>query len=338
MDEAATDDDTAKDSLYILPLSILPLVTGGLQKARLIKNSRLQNMLELFTDDSAGSGQIMPKDLVMVFHFDEKNESDLKIINQVSELPSYDIYSLRIELRKLDIKVDDHESLRLSTQQSGQLNEYMQVFIQPLVASVFGDKSGEASDFQGLIRLIQNPDHRVARANLTKLSDALGVELMAIPKFLQDYGDTYLSLAYYQFCLDRIRPGLEDFFASMEMIRTNQHLRGNTNLMAVCKTVANKLQALFAEVNSVLDIFRAVTDDMWDEISGERFRTVEGMIRDYQTKIGGALCALTVKTNAWEEKFPDPSVDNLARRADFIMSEMRQGIEKIEPIGYEDAA
>ncbi len=65
---------------------------------------------------------------------------------------------------------------------------------------------------------------------------------------------------------------------------------------------------------------------------------VENTIREYQTKIGGALCALTIKTNAWETRFPENVIENLAKRADFVMSDMRQGIEKIEPIGYKDVA
>ena len=47
---------------------------------------------------------------------------------------------------------------------------------------------------------------------------------------------------------------------------------------------------------------------------------------------------MTIKTNAWEARFPESVIENLAKRADFIMSEMRQGIERIEPIGFKDAA
>ena len=330
--------DADKDSLHILPLSMLPLVTKELRKARLIKNARMEGMVELFSGEATGSGQISPHDLALVFHFDESNAKDLEIVKQVSELPSYDIYSLRIELRKLDIKVDDYESLRLSDEQTRQLNDYMQAFIEPLISSVFGAEAAQTDDFRSLIELLQSPDQQVARDNLMKLSQALGVEYTVIPKFLQDYGDVYLSLAYYQYCLDRIKPGLQNFFESLEMIQNNQYLRSNVTLMDICKKVAEKIQTVFAEVDSILDIFRAITDDMWVDISGERFRAVANTIHEYQTKIGGALCALTIKTNAWETRFPEQVIENLAKRADFIMSEMRQGIEKIEPISYKDAA
>ena len=71
--------DADKDSLYILPLSILPLVTKGLRDARLIKNVRMDAMVELFSGEATGSGQIPLQHLVLVFHFDEHNAKDLEI-------------------------------------------------------------------------------------------------------------------------------------------------------------------------------------------------------------------------------------------------------------------
>ncbi len=235
--------DADKDSLYILPLSTLPLATKGLRNARLIKNARMEGMIELFSGEATGSGQIPLHDLVLVFHFDERNAKDLEIIRQVSGLPSYDIYSLRIELRKLEIEVDDHESLRLSDEQTRKLNDYMQTFLEPLISSVFGPEAVQAADSRSLIQLIQNPDQQVARDNLMKLAQALGVEYTEIPKFLLDYGDVYLSLAYYQYCLDRIKPGMRNFFESLELIQKNQHLRTNVMLTELCKKLETKCAA-----------------------------------------------------------------------------------------------
>ncbi|WP_245986375.1 hypothetical protein [Azospirillum thermophilum] len=53
-------EDEARDALHILPLSAIPLETPGLQHARLIKNVRLQTVVEMFRDAQAGSGQVSP--------------------------------------------------------------------------------------------------------------------------------------------------------------------------------------------------------------------------------------------------------------------------------------
>ena len=48
--------DFDRDSLHILPLSMIPRETRGLQRARMIKNNRLESMVELFEGEEIGSG------------------------------------------------------------------------------------------------------------------------------------------------------------------------------------------------------------------------------------------------------------------------------------------
>ena len=43
-------DDSDMDALHILPLQIVPLETKGLAKARMIKNIRLESVVEVFND------------------------------------------------------------------------------------------------------------------------------------------------------------------------------------------------------------------------------------------------------------------------------------------------
>lgn len=326
------------DSIFILPLSILPLVSPSLRKARLIKNSRLEGVVELFSGEATGSGQVFPRDLANIFQFDEKSRKDAGIVQQVSILPSFDVYSLRIELRKLDIDVDNDENLRLSPDQTRRLNENMKGFITPLMTAVFGAAAGQTRSVRDLVSLIGSADKGKARENLIKLSESLGVHYTVIPNFLQDYGDVYLSLAYYQFCLDQVKPGLVNFLECVDDIRKDRQFSGNVAFLQVCNAVTNKFSNMFEQTNSVLNIFKTITDDMWVDISGEKFHAVEMSIRDCQSRIGAALCALTVKIHAWNAEFPDRSRKNLARQAAFLMGEMRQGIDAVEPIGFVDFA
>jgi hypothetical protein len=76
--------------------------------------------------------------------------------------------------------------------------------------------------------------------------------------------------------------------------------------------------------------------DLWDNVSASQFRKVEKLIRSYHTTIGGVLCALTVKMETWARTFPNKGFGGPAKRAEFIMSEMRQGIERIQQ--FESAA
>ncbi len=108
--------------------------------------------------------------------------------------------------------------------------------------------------------------------------------------------------------------------------------------MNSCNQASIKFHNMFNETHSVLNIFKDVTDDMWTNISGDKFRIVEAAIRDCQAQIGAAVCALTVKTHAWNAEFRDHGNQNLVRKAEFLMGEMLQGIDAVEPIGFVDFA
>lgn len=53
--DAQFQQDT--DSLYFLPLRILPIKAAALQRARMIKDARLESAIELFSGRDTGSGQ-----------------------------------------------------------------------------------------------------------------------------------------------------------------------------------------------------------------------------------------------------------------------------------------
>jgi hypothetical protein len=122
------------DSLHILPLSILPLETPGLRRARLIKNVRLDSVIELFYDADTGSGQVDISDLGTVFNWpDDAEHPDAVLVSSVCQLHSYDVYTLRIQLRKLGINVEKQVALKLSKEKSDELTVYMKNFTMPLI-------------------------------------------------------------------------------------------------------------------------------------------------------------------------------------------------------------
>ena len=104
--------DSDRDSLHTIHLSIIPLETRALRRARLIKNNRLESVVELFKDEATGSGQLEIDGLVKLFDWPEDSDhADLTIMHRLGALPSYDVYSLRIQLRKLDIPVNDYSEI-----------------------------------------------------------------------------------------------------------------------------------------------------------------------------------------------------------------------------------
>ena len=330
-----------KDSLHILPLSSVPLRTPGLRKARLIKNTRLQGVVELFGDHQMGSGQIYPTELRKVFQFDQGNESDIEIVRALGKLASYDVYSLRLQLRRMGLAVDDQDSLRLSPEKVKQLSDYMRVFTSPIMAVIFGVRDHRKKEYQDLLGVFDEADNSVTRRRMQMLACKLEIDVNDFPLMLEEVGDIYLSLAYYQHCLNQNLPALSDFTKSIRALRRHPQFRDNYRFHQTCDLMEEKLKIVSAEVKNILDVFQARTCEMWEKPSKREFGRMLKLVRDYQATIGGALCAITVKMNAWREAFNSEYEDadehsSPLRRADFIMTDMRHGMDAIDHIKYAD--
>lgn len=323
----------ANDSLHILPLNIIPLKTQCLRDARLTKNSHLESVVELFSDQSAGSGQIYPRQLSEFFDFNGAQKNDYEIIVALGELPSFDIYSLRIQLRELEIDVDQSQHLRLSGELQSGLAGYMRHFTKPLIAEIYGDGIGQAGDYSDILKLFADPRNSTARKNLLAFASKLELDLLDIPRFLARYADVYLSLAYYNYCLDLIHPTLSQFLDTLESLQQNPRYNSNPKLVGACSLIAQLLSEAEFSISQILEIFRVRTEGMWKSISGTGFQAMEKLILQYQKEIGGSICALTIKMNSWEQL---RAKNRLPNQVSFIMSDMLKGIELVSRVACAD--
>ena len=335
VDESAAQPirDIDRDSLYILPLAMIPLQTPALQRARLIKNVRLDSVVELFDDAKAGSGQIEVEDLPHEFNWrDLPVHPDLIVLRQLRMLPSFDVYSLRILLREHNVSVNDHAGLRLSQKKSEELTSYMMAFTRPLILNIYGDADVSVQNFEDIVKLFRAPDVHRALDKLRMMAEKLEIKLEDIPKFLEDYGDIFLSLSYYRQCLDQIEPHVSGFLEWLEELRSSWPAQREPNLLAACRMIQETMNATMLAITGRFESFDRSTKDLWEHVSADRFRKVETMIQSYHTTIGGILCALTVKMEAWARTFSHKKAGGPAKRAEFIMTGMRQGMEKIQNI------
>ncbi len=325
--------DIDRDSLHILPLSILPFETPALHRARLIKNVRLDSVVEFFRDINTGSGQMDIDGLITEFGWPhDPPHPDLVLLRKLATIPSYDVYSLRILLRDHGITVNQVDALKLSDGKIKELSDYMTAFTRPLIMQIYGGDDLSIRNFDDIIALFRDPDIKKAREKLEIMAGKLEIKPSEVPKFLEDYGDIFLSLSYYRQCLDHIEPIIETFLDAMEEIRKNWQLRQDANLIKTCAMIKYTINGLMTSITGRFENFDRTTMDMWNNISAERFRKVEKLIQSYHTTIGGMLCALSLKMNAWSTLFPDRYAGGPFKRSEFIMSEMKQGIDKIRKI------
>jgi hypothetical protein len=327
-DDPISDHD--RDSLHILPLAIIPLHTKSLRRARLVKNVQLDSVIEFFDDPTTGAGHLSIEALPHEYSWPEVPvHPDLKVLRSLAKLSSFDVYSLRVQLRDFDISVNDYDALRLSPRKAEELTVYMRDFTRPLIQNIYGTDDLEIQCFEQLVSLLRNPDVKQAIQKLTVMAETLNIRIEEIPGFLEDYGDIFLSLSYYKQCLDCIEPTIADFLEWLDEVNTSWQGRSDPQLNATCHLIEDTINGTMAAISGRLESFYRNTRDMWESVSAERFRKVETLIKGYHTTIGGQLCALSVKIQAWARSFPSKNAGGPARRATFLMTEMRQGIERV---------
>jgi hypothetical protein len=261
---------------------------------------------------------------------------DLILMRNLAKLHNYDVFSLRHSLRDMGIDVNDNEHLKLSPAKNAELTAYMTEFTRPLIAQIYGGEDIEIQSFDDVISLFRNPDIKKAPEKIHVMSAKLEIKPEDIPKFMEDYGDIFLSLSYYRQCLDSMEPTITEFLEAVADLRDNFQFKSDQSLTQTCNMLGSTINELMAAITGRFENFQRGTKNMWDEISATRFRKVEKLISTYHTTIGGVLCSLNVKMEAWITLFPNPSAGGPGKRAEFIMGDMQQGMEKIQSI--EDSA
>lgn len=328
-------ENKAQDSFHILPLSMIPLETPGLRKANLVKNARLETAVELFNDDSTGSGQVSPSQLAEVFpSYAEEIQRDMGIIEGLSALDSYDVFSLRTSLRKMGLEIND-EYLCLSDDAREELAGYMRDFTRPLIQKIYGSDETEIRDISDMIALFRSADKQTARSNLMLMAAKLRMELEDVPKFLEEYSDIFLSVAYYRKGFDEILPEAARLVEWMQDVKKDRTLSKDRALMTKCDHTEQALNFVIGSLNNRLELFQKHFEKFWADITSDSFVTLKDVIAQNHADIGGVLCGLLLKINLWQEAFPTDTASP-SRRAEFIVSEVLPGLDRLRKL--EEAA
>ncbi len=160
----------------------------------------------------------------------------------------------------------------------------------------------------------------------------MNISLSEVPKFLEDYGDTYLSLAYFKNCLDVLVPQIIAFEESMSELMTNYQLRNDRRLTHSISHICSRVSQSALNRFSSFDI---QSKTLWEDINAESFARVKRTIQADHVTIGAIMCGLTVKMNGWQKRFGNGG--GLMQRANFVMSDMMQGMDLISAIDSDGA-
>lgn len=321
------------DALHVLPLAMLPLESEALCELKLIKNHQLESVVEVHSMRGKGSLQVAVAGLPAVFGWStEEVHPDLALLRRIGNLPSFDVYSLRHLLRELGHPVNDDPNLRLSEEMTAELSEYMTVFTRPLISRLYAGADMAIAKPGDLAALFNDPDRAKVLRRLEILAGELGIGIEAVARFLEDYGDVLLSLAFYKRCLDQVAPIVTAFLGTLDTVRGNQRLRKDEDLIAICTSVESEVNELTATIAQHFQELDHIAREIWNDPNARGFRDLKSKIAEHHRGISGVLCGLTVKMGIWEKTFPDQSSANPAQLADFIKYHMKQGLESMHKV------
>lgn len=317
------------DSLHRLPLGIIPLKTQALRRHSLIKNAQLNSVIELFKDGESGSGQVRPDSLPSHFNSsDPELLSDVAILKRLAAIGSYDVYTLRVALRELDIGFEHFDALKLSPEKYRELTQFMKHYTRPIIRRLFAKDSAQLGSYGNLVAYLRNPDRDTVLKELESFAADLETTVGDIPRFLENYGDTFLGFSYFRSCLTESEKRIKLFRPWTQEFLRSPIARDNPSLQI---RIAKGLQALQEIVESVhrrFDYFDHSSAAFWENPTAESFRLLRSQITDQHTATGSVLCGLVVKLNLWAERFASRG-GGFHRRLEFLESEILPGLNAL---------
>lgn len=317
-----------RDSIHTLPLSIVPIKTAAMRKARLIKNVRLETRIELFREKGMGSGQIAVEEVPDFFGDEGGLKDDILLLRRLSQLPAFDPYTLRVGLRTAGVDVLNLEAFQLSAAKKRELMPMMRNITRPLMQHLYGDRGCDENDIETLIERIANPDTPKVRKRIDSMARCLGITIDQLPDMLESYGDTHLALSYYRSYFQYGLPIVHRLLSWIGEVKDSGALRHDAPTQ---KSIAKVEEILTFVTNSVTHRFNGFDRDTvvrWDQVSVDTFNAVRGAITRHQRSLAEVLCGLTVKVYEWEEKFPSGG-GSPEKRAEFVSSEVRPGLDRL---------
>jgi hypothetical protein len=317
--DAQIDD---RDTLHSIMLSTLPVTHSALRKARMIKNCRLQSVIELYRDQNAGSGQIAVDQLDVALGISSSGHPDLVLLRGVALLPAFDSFSIRLLLREMGASEEQLKPIAVSPEKLRQLDKFMESFTLPLLKYVYGRQDVGKAGMSQLFEMFRNPDVAMAQSHLNRLATKVKVPLTSIPNFLENYSDTFLAIAFYQQSYQDLVTVIAQFLDSIREVAAQIKFKHNQNVKTVCEEVDATFRFVMKAIGTRLSAAERMAAALWADDVTAPFQTFQARLREFQVLIGMLLCSLAAKVDAWRAAFPSSKVGSTQQRAQMISADI----------------
>ena len=320
-----TDGPGYTVSLHTLALDTLPVTHPVLRKSRMIKNARCESMIELYRDKKSGSGQHDVDTAAAMLDLTHQHGSDIGLLRNVALLPTFDVFSVRLLLRDIGIPVAAAGNLPPAVGRA--VDSQMRKFTIPLLRYVYGGDTQEAADIAQLVLLFRDPDIRRAEAHLKRLAEKLKIPVLDVPRFLEDYSDTFLAISLYQYTFAAIRPSVDAFLNSLTRLKI--HFPRETVVLAALDRVHTDFSHIMRSTAKRLNASEQRVNLLWGESIATPFDSLQPRIREFQFLLGHLLCGISVKIAAWTTAFPSSQAGTPKRCVEVITTDIAYALAQL---------
>jgi hypothetical protein len=317
-----------RDSLDTLKIARLPVTHPVLRKARVVKDGRLNSMIELYRDESAGSAQYAVEDIPRILGLTPSSHPDVTLLRYICLLPAFDVFSVRLLLRDLGGSGPIMSELAPSPAVSTKIEEHMRKFTMPLLRYVYGSEDIDIANIGQLLNAFISPDVATAQAHLKRMADKLNMNVQKVPRFLEDYSDTFLAIAFYELTLERLLPQVDALLNVVRKLGAEPQFRNDGPVRAALRDVESLLPQILAAAGKRLQAVERIAESLWANHTGATLRAYQDKVREFQMLVGFILCGVSAKLTAWITAYADGSGSN-RRLAGFIVSEFSQALQTL---------
>ncbi len=295
----------------------------------------METRIELYRESGMGSGQVGIDELPDFMQAtDDLLNHDVPMLKSVGDMESFDPYSLRRGLRSAGIAIDDLEAFTLSDVKKRELQPHMRNLTRPLLQHVFDASNIELSDPEMLRDRLLNANSADVLQRINGLASALETTREDLPDLLEDYGDVFLSLGFYKQYFADIGPRVSQLRGWVREAYDVPHISKDPMTGPGLIKAERTLGALQQSLKRRLNNFENKTDIRWERVTVGTFNQVRALITDHQESLAAVLCGLAVKVFEWEARFPGGG-GSFERRADFVLSDLRSGLDGMTAIERE---
>ena len=125
-----------------------------------------------------------------------------------------------------------------------------------------------------------------------------------MPRFLEDYSDTFLAISLYQYTFLAIKPSVDQFLESLGRLKT--HFQRSHGVLQSLDRVHADFSHLMKNTAKRLNASEQLANLLWGENLQAPLESLQPRIREFQFLLGYLLCGISVKIAAWTTAFPLP--------------------------------